>query len=196
VQVEAAVEQAIGWFAAQGAVVRDALMPNLAYGLGAIFAIELASSAAYHDAALRDGRARHFTEDVRLLVEMGRLVTGADVIKAEQFRRVLIDDFARLLSEADVIIGPTEPVTAPRIGQTSVAVAGGEESALAATWRLTYPYNLAGLPAITLPCGFDADGLPIGLQLAAAPFHEPVLLRAAAAYEAAHDWKERRPPDA
>ena len=126
---------------------------------------------------------------------MGRLVTGADLIKAEQFRQVLKQDFARVFTEADIILGPTEPVTAPRIGETHVAVAGGEESALAATWRLTYPYNLTGLPAITLPCGFDPAGLPIGLQIAAAPFAEPILLRAAAAYEAAHDWKDRHPPN-
>ena len=191
--VDAAVEAAIGWFGSQGAIIRDVMVPNLQYGLGAIFAIELASSAAYHDLALRAGRTAHFTEDVRLLVEMGRLVTGADVIKAEQFRQVLKHDVARVLTDADIILGPTEPVTAPRIGETHVAVAGGEESALAATWRLTYPYNLTGLPAITLPCGFDPGGLPIGLQIAAAPFAEPILLRAAAAYEAAHDWKDCHP---
>jgi aspartyl-tRNA(Asn)/glutamyl-tRNA(Gln) amidotransferase subunit A len=193
--VDAAVETVIAWFGRQAAI-RDVVVPNLEYGLGAIFAIELASSAAYHDVALRAGRTSHFTDDVRLLVEMGRLVTGADVIKAEQFRQVLKRDFARVLSEADIILGPTEPVTAPHIGETHVAVAGGEESALAATWRLTYPYNLTGLPAITLPCGFDPAGLPIGLQIAAAPFAEPILLRAAAAYEAAHGWKGRHPANA
>ena len=195
-EVEAAVEHAIRWFAGQGAAVRDVTVPNLDYGLGAIFAIELASSAAYHDVGLRAGRTRHYTKDVRLLVEMGRLVTGADLLKAEQFRHVLMQDFARLFESADIVIGPTEPITAPRIGESRVAVAGGEESALAATWRLTYPFNLTGMPAISVPCGFDRAGLPIGLQIAARPFDEATLLRAAAAYEAAHDWKERRPPDA
>ena len=194
--VDTAVETAIAWFGRQGAAVQDVTLPNLEYGLGAIFAIELASSAAYHDVALRTGRTPHFTHDVRALVEMGRLVTGADLIKAEQFRQVLKQDFARVFTEADIILGPTEPVTATRIGETHVAIAGGEESALAATWRLTYPYNLTGLPAITLPCGFDPAGLPMGLQIAAAPFAEPILLRAAAAYEAAHDWKDRHPPNA
>lgn len=192
-EVESAVERAVSWFAANGATVRDATVPHLEYGLGAIFAIELASSAAYHDVALREGRVAQYQPDVRALVEMGRLVTGADLLKAEQFRRVLMTDFARLLAEADLILGPTEPVTAPAIGQEQVDVAGGAESTLAATWRLTYPYNLTGMPAISIPCGFDAAGLPIGLQIAARPYAEPVLLRAAAAYEAAHDWKDRRP---
>jgi aspartyl-tRNA(Asn)/glutamyl-tRNA(Gln) amidotransferase subunit A len=193
--VDAALERAIGWFAAQGAHVEDVTMPDLEYALGAIFAVELASSAAYHDAALRSGTVEHFTDDVRLLVQMGRLVTGADLVKAEQFRHRLIADFARLFQTADIIIGPTEPVTAPPIGAKTVEVAGGTESALGATWRLTYPYNLAGLPAISLPCGFDAAGLPIGLQIAAKPFDEATLLRAAASFEAAHDYKDRRPKD-
>ena len=191
--VETAVERAIEWYAANGATIREAKVPNLDYALGAIFAIELASSAAYHDEALRSGRVSGYTSDVRGLVEMGRMVTGADLLKAEQFRRMLAADFARLLAEADIIIGPTEPVTAPRVGLRRVEVAGGDESTLAATWRLTYPYNLTGMPAISIPCGFDALGLPIGLQIAAKPFDETTLLRAASAYEREHEWKERRP---
>lgn len=106
-----------------------------------------------------------------------------------------MQDFQCVFDEADVIIGPTEPVTAPPIAAAQVSVGGGQESALTATWRLTYPYNLTGLPAITVPCGFDHDGLPIGLQIAARPFAESTILRAAAAHEAAHEWKVRRPCD-
>jgi aspartyl-tRNA(Asn)/glutamyl-tRNA(Gln) amidotransferase subunit A len=194
--VEAAVEDAIAWYAKAGASVHEVSLPNLEYGLGAIFAIELSSSTAYHDVSLRVGRVAHYTKDVRTLVQLGRLVTGPDLLKAEQLRTVLMQDFRRVFDQADIILGPTEPVTAPRVGQAMVELAGGEESALAATWRLTYPYNLTGLPAITLPCGFDEAGLPIGLQIAAKPFDEAAVLRAAHAYEAAHDWKERHPGDA
>jgi aspartyl-tRNA(Asn)/glutamyl-tRNA(Gln) amidotransferase subunit A len=191
--VEDAVEEAIAWFAGAGAVVRDATLPDLEYGLGAIFAIELPSSAAYHDASLRAGRVRAFTPDVRTLVELGRLVTGADLLKAEQFRTRLMEGFHRIFADADIILTPTEPTTAPGIGQASVAVDGGSESVLSATWRLTYPFNLTGLPAITVPCGFDGDGLPIGLQIAARPFDEASVLRAAHAYEEAHEWRHRHP---
>jgi aspartyl-tRNA(Asn)/glutamyl-tRNA(Gln) amidotransferase subunit A len=193
--VEAAVERAIGWFDARGASVRDATIPDLEYGLGAIFAIELPSSAAYHDVALRSGRVNGFQPDVRLLVELGRMVTGADLLHAERFRRRLIAAYARLFETVDIILGPTEPVTAWPIGVQTVAVAGGEESSLSASWRLTYPYNLTGMPAITVPCGFDGAGLPIGLQIAARPFDEVSVLRAAAAFEAAHEFKERHPLD-
>lgn len=191
--VDSAVEAAIAWFARSGAQVQEARIPNLQYGLGAIFAIELASSTAYHDASLRAGRTAGFAPDVRRLVEFGRFVSAPDYLKAEQFRHVLMRDYARVLQSADVILGPTEPVTAPPIGADTVAVGAQRESALAATWRLTYPYNLTGLPALTLPCGFDDDDLPIGLQIAGRPFDEATVLRAAAAYEAAHDWVDRRP---
>jgi aspartyl-tRNA(Asn)/glutamyl-tRNA(Gln) amidotransferase subunit A len=90
-----------------------------------------------------------FTDDVRTLVEMGRLVTGPDYLKTEHLHRVLIDDLARVFADVDVIIGPTCPLTAWSIGEWTVRVGAQDESVLAASWRLTYPWNLAGLPAIS-----------------------------------------------
>jgi aspartyl-tRNA(Asn)/glutamyl-tRNA(Gln) amidotransferase subunit A len=191
--VDAAIEAAIKFYRDAGATITEFELPILAYGLGAIFAIELSSSTAYHSRNLASGAVAGFTEDVRLLVEMGRLVTGPDYLKAEQLRRVLMDDLARIFADVDVILGPTSPLTAWPIGEWTVRVGAEDESVLAASWRLTYPWNLAGLPAISLPCGFDAGGLPIGLQLAARPFDELTVIRAADAYERAHDWKEMRP---
>jgi aspartyl-tRNA(Asn)/glutamyl-tRNA(Gln) amidotransferase subunit A len=194
--VEAAVERAIDWYAAHGARVVEFRLPLLDHGLGAIFAIELASSAAYHGPHLRDGTTEGFAPDVRLLVEMGELVTGPDYLRAEQVRRLLMEAFRAVFAEVDVIIGPTTPLTAWRPEDRDVTVGGAAEGVLAAGWRLTYPWNLTGAPAVSLPCGFDRHGLPIGLQLAAAPFAELVLLRAARAFEAAHDYAGRRPPQA
>jgi aspartyl-tRNA(Asn)/glutamyl-tRNA(Gln) amidotransferase subunit A len=191
--VDAAIEVAIRFYRDAGAHLVEFELPILAYGLGAIFAIELSSSTAYHSRNLADGAVVDFTDDVRTLVEMGRFVTGPDYLKAEQLRRVLINDLAKVFADVDVIIGPTLPLTAWRIGEWTVRVGAQDESVLAASWRLTYPWNLAGLPAISLPCGLDSSGLPIGLQLASRPFDEMTLLRAADAYERAHDWKDMRP---
>lgn len=191
--VETSVETAINWFRANGATVVDVELPNLSFALGAIFAIELSSSTAYHDMSLQNGRSDAFSKEVKLLVQMGRLVSGADMVKAEQFRRVLMQDFKYIFDKCDVVVGPTEPITAPHIGAETVTVGSETESALAATWRLTYPYNLVGLPALTLPCGFDQAGLPIGLQIAARPFDEFSIFRAAACYENAHNWVEAVP---
>lgn len=191
--VERATENAIRDLASQGATIREFRMPNLRYGLGAIFAIELASSTAYHDASIRAGRTRHFQPDVRTLVEMGRFVTAVDYLKAEQFRRVLMEDFRLVFEQVDVIASPSSPLTAWKAGESMVEIGGRDESALAASWRLSYPYNLTGLPAISVPCGFDRRGLPIGLQIAAKPFDEQTVLQVANAYERMHDWSTRFP---
>ena len=191
--VERAVEAAIHDLAGQGATVVAFTIPNLAYGLAAIFAIELASSTAYHDVSLREGRVQHYTPDVRQLVEIGRFVTGSDYLRAEQVRAVLMEDFRRALDRVDVILGPTTPITAWKVGEWTARIGDRDESVLAASWRFTFPYNLTGLPAISVPCGFDRHGLPIGLQIAGRPFDEATVLRVAHAYERTHEWKERAP---
>ena len=191
--VDAAIENAIRFYAQAGAKITEFELPLLAYGLGAIFAIELSSSTAYHAKNLQLGAVGGFTDDVRLLVEMGRLVTGPDYLKAEQLRAALIAEITKVFADIDIILGPTSPLTAWPIGEWMVRVGAEDESVLAASWRLTYPWNLAGLPAISVPCGFDRQGLPIGLQLAGRPFDELTIIRAADFYERAHDWKDRRP---
>jgi aspartyl-tRNA(Asn)/glutamyl-tRNA(Gln) amidotransferase subunit A len=192
--VERCVEQAIDDMRSLGATVVDFEVPNLRYGLGAIFAIELASSAAYHDAALKSGATAEMADDVRTLVEIGRLVSAADYLRAEQLRAQLIEDFASVLARVDAIVTPASPVTAWHRGQASVVTGGIEESPLAASWRLTYPFNLTGLPALSVPCGFDSRGLPVGLQIAGRPFDEAMVLRIGQAYERLHRWNAIVPP--
>jgi aspartyl-tRNA(Asn)/glutamyl-tRNA(Gln) amidotransferase subunit A len=191
--VEARVEEAIADLASLGAHVIDFEVPNLQYGLGAIFAIELASSSAYHDGGLQRGATAAMADDVRTLVEVGRLVSASDYLKAEQLRSLLIEDFAAVFQRVDAIVTPSSPVTAWQRGQASVVTGGIEGSPLAASWRLTYPFNLTGLPALSLPCGFDSRGLPVGLQIAARPFDEATILRVAQAYEDIHGWNAIRP---
>jgi aspartyl-tRNA(Asn)/glutamyl-tRNA(Gln) amidotransferase subunit A len=191
--VVAAVEQAVSDLAGLGMTVHDFEAPNLEYGLGAICAVELPSATAFHDRWLADGKTADYEPDVRALVEIGRFVTGADYLKAEQFRRVLMDDFRRVFAEVDVIAVPTTAITAWKHGAATLEIAGRQESVLAASWRLTFPFNLTGLPALSLPCGFDAHGMPIGLQLVGRPFAEAMVLRVADAYERSHDWAARRP---
>ncbi|MEM0906526.1 MAG: amidase [Pseudomonadota bacterium] len=176
------VEATIDALAAAGATVHEFNVPELSVGLGAIFAIELASSAAYHDERLRTGKVASFEDDVRLLVEMGRFVSAADYLQAERYRRLLGERFAEVFEEVDVVVSPTMPLTAWRTDERSVEIQGVSESILAAAWRLTYPFNLLGLPALSVPCGM-AEGLPVGVQIAGAPFDEPAVLRAGAAVE-------------
>jgi len=182
-EVQACIEARLADLQREGAVITHHCMPILEYGLAAIYAIELASSGAYHDRWIEQGRSNHFRPDVQALVEMGRLVSAVDYLKAEQVRMVMAEEFKRLFNQVDVIVTPTEPLTAWKHGHESLAVSGNEESVLAASWRLTYPFNLTGLPAISVPCGFDSAGMPIGLQVAGRPFDETTVLRCAGAVE-------------
>jgi aspartyl-tRNA(Asn)/glutamyl-tRNA(Gln) amidotransferase subunit A len=193
-EVEMQVERAIAELAELGAQIVEFEVPNLAYGLGAIFAIELASSSAYHDRGLQRGATTEMADDVRTLVEIGRLVSASDYLKAEQLRAQLMTDFKAVFERVDVVVTPTSPVTAWRHGQPSVTTGGVRESPLAASWRLTYPFNLTGSPALSLPCGFDSRGLPVGLQIAGKPFDEATVLRVAHAYERVHGWNAVIPP--
>ena len=181
--VQACIDARIADLSRAGARVRRARMPILELGLAAIFAIELASSGAYHDRAVAEGRSAQFQPDVRDLVELGRLVTAVDYLKAEQVRARMAEEFRQLFEQVDVIVTPTEPLTAWKRGATHVRAGDRDESVLAASWRLTYPFNLTGLPAISVPCGFDDEGMPIGLQVAARPFDEVTMLRCAATVE-------------
>ncbi|UEM19168.1 amidase [Skermanella mucosa] len=182
-EVGAAVEATISRLAADGAEVVEFQVPELAYGLGAIFAIELASSAAYHVHHLAAGRTSAYRDDVRQLVEMGRLVSAPDYLQAERYRTMLAERFLQVFAEVDVIVGPTMPITAWLSGQREVELDGKRESVLETSWRFTYPWNLLGLPAISLPCGYDRKGLPIGFQIAGAAFDEASVIRTAAAVE-------------
>jgi aspartyl-tRNA(Asn)/glutamyl-tRNA(Gln) amidotransferase subunit A len=178
-EVEAATEAAVRGLAAAGARVVDFEVPELSAALGAIFAVELASSTTYHLARLRDGSVARFAPDVRLLVEMGRMVSAVDYLQAERYRRHIGQRFAAIFRDVDVVVSPTMPLTAWRVGQREVTIGGRQESVLAVSWRLTHPWNLLGAPAISVPLGVDRSKLPIGIQVAAAPFGEKAMLRVA-----------------
>lgn len=175
-EVKAAVDGLVRALQAGGHDVVDVEVPDLAHGLGAIFAIELSSSTAYLQPLL-NGKASHLLDpDVRLLVEMGRFVSGADYLQAERFRRRLGLAFASVFENVDVILSPTMPLTAWRHDDTRVRIGTRDESIVAVSWRLTYPWNLLGMPAMSVPIGFGAGQLPIGLQIGGPAFGEDAVL--------------------
>ena len=128
-------------------------------------------------------RRADFGADVLAMLDQGKAIPAIDYIEAQRTRRRIGRQFARLFEEVDCIFTPTTPITAPKIGQTSVEIRGVTEEVRTATTRFTRVMNALGLPAISMPCGFSRSGLPIGLQIIAAARQEDLLLRAAAAME-------------
>jgi len=90
---------------------------------------------------------------------------------------------------------PTLPLTAQAIGQENIEIRGQSESVFGAILRNTEPFDLTGLPVLSVPCGFDSDGMPISLQIAGRPFDEAGVLNVGHAYQQASDWHSHRPPD-
>ncbi len=144
-----------------------------------------ADGAAYH----RERLAEHpdwFGADVQQRLEMGRAFTSTEYSLARKTQSEMKHRMGKFFREYDALLMPATPITAPLIeGNDAV------EQARRLT-RFTSPFNLTGLPAISVPCGFDAAGLPIGLQIVAGAWKEAWVLRAARAYERATEWGKRR----
>jgi aspartyl-tRNA(Asn)/glutamyl-tRNA(Gln) amidotransferase subunit A len=105
-----------------------------------------------------------------------------------------MDEVRAAFARVDVLATPSLPLRAWEVSESHVQIGGQPEHVLHACWRFTYPWNLTGLPALSVPCGF-AGGLPVGLQLVGRPFDEAMILRAGHAYQEATRWHEQRPPD-
>jgi aspartyl-tRNA(Asn)/glutamyl-tRNA(Gln) amidotransferase subunit A len=100
-----------------------------------------------------------------------------------------------VLEKVDVLVTPTLPVVPPRIAEKELKIGRRKEPVRSILLRFTRPGNLTGLPAISLPCGFTPDRIPIGMQIFARRFDEPTLLRVAQAYEQATSWHEISPSE-
>jgi Asp-tRNA(Asn)/Glu-tRNA(Gln) amidotransferase A subunit family amidase len=124
-----------------------------------------------------------YTTPVRLRLEMGRYVMGEDYSRALAGREVLRREVDEALADYDALVLPTLPIPAPPLGAATVNVAGTEEPVRNLMLRLTQLFNLTGHPAISLPCGRTAGGLPCGLQLAGPRMQTDALLAVALACE-------------
>jgi aspartyl-tRNA(Asn)/glutamyl-tRNA(Gln) amidotransferase subunit A len=138
-------------------------------------------------------RGEGFGAEVKRRIMLGTYALSSGYIdayylKALKVRRLIKDDFDKAFAGCDVIVGPTTPTPAFKIGEKA-----DDPLAMYLSDIYTIGANLAGLPAASIPCGFTKAGLPIGLHIIAPPFAEDTLLRVARMYERATDWHTRRP---
>lgn len=200
-RVAETVRKAVETLAACGAEVVSVSMPSMRYALAAYYVTctsEASSNLARYDGvrygpggetakpwhdAFTAVRSANFGDEVRRRILLGTFALSAGYYgkyysKAQTARANVAADFARLFADVDVLAGPTMPVVAPRLGELA------DPLAMYLADILTVPANLAGVPAISVPCG-TVDDLPVGLQLTGRPFEDETVIDIAAAYEEA-----------
>lgn len=209
--VDAAVREALRIFEGQGARVSEVSLPHTRYAVATYYLIATAEASSNlarydgvkygHRAAEAEGlvemyrktRAQGFGAEVKRRVMLGTYALSAGYydayyLRAQKVRTLIRRDFEAVFREHDVVLTPTAPTTAFRIGERT-----SDPLQMYLSDIFTISVNLAGLPGISLPCGFDGEGLPIGLQVIGQPFAEGTVLKVADAYERITDWHRRAP---
>jgi aspartyl-tRNA(Asn)/glutamyl-tRNA(Gln) amidotransferase subunit A len=212
-RVKAAVDAAVKKYQSLGAQLVEVSLPHTKYGIAAYYVIapcEASSNLARYDGVHFGHRTKEPVKDIVELFSKSRAEGFGDEVKrrimigayalregyesklyltALKVRRLIKQDFDAAFEKCDVILSPTAPTPAFKIGEKS-----GDPLSLYLSDIFTVTCNIAGLPGISIPCGFTSDPkpLPIGLQLLGPAFSEEKLLRIARMYEAATDWHTRR----
>ena len=183
--IVAAVRAAADTLADLGARVEDVDVPGIEEANDACTRIIWAEAHAQHRERLAD-QPSLFGEDLQRRLALADGVAGHDYARFRQLGRSWRRSLEGLFGRVDAVLTPTAGTDVPEVGSEMI------ETTVRLT-HLTYGWSLAGLTAISVPCGFAASGMPVGLQLAAAPWQEATLIRLGAAYQGATDWHERRP---
>jgi aspartyl-tRNA(Asn)/glutamyl-tRNA(Gln) amidotransferase subunit A len=211
--VRKAVEAAVSWFSSHGAVRVDLELPLTKLAVPVYYVIapaEASSNLSRYDGVRYGHRAAQYADLVDMYCRTRAEGFGAEVkrrilvgtyvlshgyydayyLQAQKVRRLIADEFSKAFERCDVILGPTAPTTAFALGAKTA-----DPVQMYLDDIFTVPAPLAGLPALSIPCGFDAAGLPVGLQLMGKHFSEGLLLGAAHRYQQATDWHLRVPTE-
>lgn len=210
-EVRASVEQAIAWYRSQGCEIREVSLPHTEYAIAVYYIIataEASSNLARYDGIrythrspkatdaidiYHHSRAEGFGPEVKRRIILGTYVLSSGYYdayygRAQKVRTLIRQDFLNAFREVDALLTPTSPTVAFKKGEKT---ANPLEMYLADIFTISL--NLAGLPGVSVPCGFSPEGLPIGLQIVGQPFKEAELLSIAHAYERAHDHHTKHP---
>ena len=212
--VLARVREAVRWFESQGAKTVEITLPNTGLAVPVYYVIapaEASSNLSRFDGVryghrakeysdlndmYRRSRAEGFGSEVKRRILIGTYVLShgyydAYYLQAQKVRRLIVRDFTEAFARCDLIVGPTSPSTAFALGAKS-----GDPVQMYLNDIFTIPAPLAGLPGLSIPCGFDGKGLPVGLQIMGNYFAEAKMLGAAHRYQQATDWHLRAPKEA
>jgi aspartyl-tRNA(Asn)/glutamyl-tRNA(Gln) amidotransferase subunit A len=151
------------------------------------------ASLAHMEKGWLDERLELYGEPTRTRLLEGQTIKAVDYLHAQHQRRTFASSLRAAMQHIDALVLPTIPIPAVPVPQMyqEISIEGVRENSGDAMLRLTMPFNLAGLPAITFPCGFNSQGLPLGLQVVGKPFEEGLILRIAHAYQQLTDWHRR-----
>ena len=209
-EVEKAVKQAMGVLQDLGASCTEISLPHMKYAIAVYYVVAVAEASSnlgrfdgveygfrHESSNLRDmyfeTRSQGFGAEAKRRILLGTFVLSAGYydayyLKGLKVRTLIKQDFDQAFQKVDLILGPTAPAPPFRIGEKT-----SDPLSMYVSDIYTISANLAGVPAMNVPCGFNGNGLPIGLQLTAKPFDEGILFRAASAYESATKWHEKAP---
>jgi aspartyl-tRNA(Asn)/glutamyl-tRNA(Gln) amidotransferase subunit A len=210
-EVEKSVRAALDHYRKLGATIKEVSLPNSQYAVAVYYLVataEASSNLARYDGVHYGHRAKKFDSMIhmysrsrgegfgkevkrRIMLGTYALSSGyydAYYLKALKVRRLIKNDFDRAFAECDVILGPTSPTVAFKVGEKT-----DNPLAMYLSDIYTISCNLAGIAGMSIPCGFSSQGLPIGLQILAPTFEEEKMLRVARMFERETEWHLRRP---
>jgi aspartyl-tRNA(Asn)/glutamyl-tRNA(Gln) amidotransferase subunit A len=189
-EVRQSVLSAANLLGEMGATVEEVSVP-LAANAGTISgSIRIEAPITYAD--LVRNRPQEIGHDNRIGYMVGTILPANAYYKGVKLRAMLKEQVVSALEDVDLLLSPTTGVTAQPLEPDPVIT--GKDNTNRTPWLLTTTFSLANVPALTVPCGFDSRGLPVGLQIAGRPFDEETVLRAGHAYEQNTDWHGRVPP--
>lgn len=191
--VASATHEAIEVLKKLGATLVDVPFPSIEPVRGAHRTIIFSEATAAHDDLVRT-HAVTFDPEILRLLQAGHFLSAPQYLAAQQARRRIVADYRNLWKSFDVLVAPTSPIAATPIEATTFRRGDQDVPLVLLYLDHTLPFNLTGQPALSIPCGFTREGLPVGLQIVGRPFDEALLLRVGARFEEATSWHARRPP--
>jgi aspartyl-tRNA(Asn)/glutamyl-tRNA(Gln) amidotransferase subunit A len=185
-EVDSAVRAGAATLAQLGATIEEIELPGAEDAVGVATRIIWAEALAVHRGRL-DENPEQFGDDVRRRLGSGSSLTGADYAELRHAARIWAREVGEVLARVDVVLNPATAIVAP------FAEGADTIETTRRLTRFTYGWSLAGVPAISLPCGFSSAGMPIGMQLAAAAWRDRLLIDVGISYQQATDWHTRAP---